>query len=211
MQKITITQALWERKNLKTRIATAVAKGKFVGTVEGSNLKPADKVFKTATDLQNRIKSDTDSVKGLIKRYHIIVGALLEHNSKTMVTIAGETMTKAQAIERRNSHQLELSFYEATKAQTDACVRTIGMLDIQLRRDIEARVLNNKTEQMNAEEVKKVQDEAESTLNGQRKAELFDPSKNYEGLEENMRRLETFINSIEIELNVSNASNFIEI
>ncbi|MGL5371990.1 MAG: hypothetical protein ACRDBF_13345, partial [Plesiomonas shigelloides] len=97
------------------------------------------------------------------------------------------------------------------QSQRAVALRDISNRETALKRDIEARVANNKTDNMDADEIKKVQEEAEATLVKQRQPHLFDPSKNAEGYDERMAKLQAFIDTIEVELNVVNATHSIEV
>ena len=211
MIQMTVTQALRERKVLKDRITSAIHEGVYVSVVEGESLKPSNKAYKTANDLVSQIQGSTDKVEALIKRYNHIVDALIRSNAITTVTVAGETMTVAAAIERRNSHSMTQMFLQTIGQQYAAVAREVDSKQRSLNVQIENRVANNKTESMDAAQVAQLVEDSKKVLEKEYLPQIFDPSKNAENLQVRRDRAEKFSDELETQLNIINATTMIEI
>lgn len=107
MAKKSVTRLLAERKALEARIRTATTVP-FIGMKKGdAKDQPVGYIGKTVAEVQTLLKSNLDKVRGLIAYHSRITTALVKSNAETEVTIAGETMTVAAAIERKTSIAFE--------------------------------------------------------------------------------------------------------
>lgn len=211
MVSITVTQGLRERKVLRDRISRSINEGVFVSVVEGEAKRPASKAYRDLESLKATIQSSTDSVNGLINRYNAIVDALIASNASTTVTIAGVSMTVAAAIERRNSFEMSLNFLNAIQNQHNRCVTEVNTKQVVLDRAIESRILNNKTDSMDAAQVQQVSLDAKTVLDRESKPEVYDPMKNAENLKGLRSEAEAFMDELETQLNIVNATTMISV
>ena len=106
MRKISITEALNELKLYDSKILKAITNAKLVGAAK----KFSDKVgvFKKE-DFEDRAKASYQSVTDLIANRNALKSAIVKSNAITEVTVNGKTMTVAEAIERKNSIDYDIS------------------------------------------------------------------------------------------------------
>src|SRR5690606_13391079 len=97
---LSIAGALVELKLLDKRIEKATGNGLFVSYKLGQNVP---KLFKNSEEMLTTIKASHQSVTALITRRNMIKSAIVVSNATTKVTIGDESMTVAEAIERKNS------------------------------------------------------------------------------------------------------------
>lgn len=123
--QMSITRGLAELKLLDKKIEKATQEGLFVSTAIGKN--PV-KGFKTTDEFEQNAKSAYQSVLALIARRQVIKSAIVKSNATTSVTIAGVSMTVAEAIEQKTSiihkqnllRKMNLDFHQANdRAETE--------------------------------------------------------------------------------------------
>jgi len=104
MAKMSVTRALAELKRLDDRIARAMGDGTFVSVTVGKEdkrkLLSGNDTVAVAT---GRIQSTMDSLDSMFKQRSAIKRAIVQSNAVTTVTLGGETLTVAEAIERKKS------------------------------------------------------------------------------------------------------------
>lgn len=107
MDKMTIHRGLAELKLLGNRITEAIESGSYFAGNKKSNKKI---LGKTIENYEKDIQASYDKVNSLIARRNAIKSAIVDTNAKTIVDIAGKSMSVAQAIERKNSIGYEEMF-----------------------------------------------------------------------------------------------------
>ncbi|GFN31472.1 hypothetical protein [Paenibacillus xylaniclasticus] len=98
--QISITRGLAELKTLDARIHKAIADTSFIGLTTG---KKTIVGYKDNREFEDKVKSNNQSISDLIKRRNIIKTAIVRSNAVTMVTVGRQSMTVAEAIERKAS------------------------------------------------------------------------------------------------------------
>lgn len=209
--QMTVTQALRERKILKDRISRATNEGIYLALVEGDAQRPVNKAFRTHEELSAKIQSSTDSVNGLIKRYHAIVDALISSNANTTVTVAGQTLTVAAAIERRTSNSMTKEFLVRIGVQQAGIVREMDSRSRILSQSIEARIAANKTDSMDATQVAQLAADSKAVLERESMPKIFDPANILAGYDKMRSDFDAFEDELETQLNIINATTMIEI
>ena len=209
--QMTVTQALRERKILKDRISRATNEGIYLALVEGDAQRPVNKAFRTHEELAAKIQSSTDSVNGLIKRYHAIVDALISSNANTTVTVAGQTLTVAAAIERRTSNSMTKEFLVRIGVQQAGIVREMDSRSRILSQSIEARIAANKTDSMDATQVAQLAADSKAVLERESMPKIFDPANILSGYDKMRSDFDAFEDELETQLNIINATTMIEI
>lgn len=118
MTQISITRALTEVKHLSDRISRALQEP-FVGIAKGQDNhkvcvnSPSASVEAVSTTLKSNLQSAID----LIARRELLKRAIIQSNAVTMVTIAGKTMSVAEAIEKKASVQFTKTFVQSLRNQ----------------------------------------------------------------------------------------------
>ncbi|MCA9487080.1 MAG: hypothetical protein H6500_00780 [Candidatus Woesearchaeota archaeon] len=104
MEEITLTQALAKLKTLDKRIEKSIEEAYFVELTHG---KKAVVGFASNKEFEQEAKSAYQKVNDLIDLRNKLKTAIVDANAKSTLTVAGENMTLAQAIERKNSIKYE--------------------------------------------------------------------------------------------------------
>jgi hypothetical protein len=107
MGKMTITRALAELKMLDKRINNAISSADFC-ILKKKGQKHID--GKEVADVQAIFKSNFDSIRDLIQYKQKLKGAVVQANATTLVKIAGNEYTIAQAIDLKNSLEYNKAF-----------------------------------------------------------------------------------------------------
>lgn len=103
--EISIARALTELKTLDARIQSKINSTSFIAGVKKSS-KKVNNVY-TREEYSREVKSNYDSIIDLIERRKAIKGAIVKSNAETKVIISGKEYSVADAIERKNSIQLD--------------------------------------------------------------------------------------------------------
>jgi len=149
--EMTLTRALTEIKMLDKRIQKILNDQKFLTYKIGNKLSG----YSSPDDFINEAKSSYNSVRDLIEDRKKIKAALVKANATNTITVAGETMTLAEAIERRNVVNYELDLLNVMQTQykniTDAIEReneraerrADSMLEKQISREAKTKTEEN--------------------------------------------------------------------
>lgn len=88
-QSISIHRALTLINKTQDRLNVLIQTGTFVSTVQGTERRPQDRSFKTVTELENRIQSDTDSLESALSLIPKLKTAIAAKNLETVVDFKG--------------------------------------------------------------------------------------------------------------------------
>ncbi|WP_341323381.1 hypothetical protein NSQ62_07875 [Solibacillus sp. FSL H8-0523] len=202
---LSIAGALVELKLLDKRIEKATNNALFVSIKQG---KDVPKLFKNIDEVNATIKASQQSVTDLIKRRNVIKSAIVVSNATTGVTIAGETMTVAEAIERKNSIEYDKALLFSYQRQLAASIKLVDKhnLDVMQRADMMVQTFlgNDKSKASEAESLR-------SNFLESHSASLVDPID----IKKIINNLELYIDNFEAEvdlvLSTSNAITYLEI
>jgi len=211
MTSISVTRALTEIKHLSDRISRASSEP-FIGIVKGKDTyktcvnSPSSSV-ETITDL---LKKNLQSVTDLIKRREELKRAVITSNAKTNVTIAGQQMTVAEAIEKKANIVFEQQLVQNMRNQFVTMRNKIDAENTKLYQEI-----NNAVQQAYGNEKGKVDEDQYNAVANPRLARselsFIDPSK----LEETIKSMETkiydFMSEVDFTLSESNSSTLISV
>lgn len=103
-ETMSIQQALNELKLLDKRINKGIDSLISATYIQNEKLP---KEYKNEEDFQNIAKANYASATALIARRNLIKGKIMNSNANTLVTIAGETMTVLEAIDRKTAINYE--------------------------------------------------------------------------------------------------------
>ena len=209
MATITVTDALAELTLLEKRILSAT------GALGDNTLIAIVKVEKVPTGFNSRQEHATKAraalqrVEDLISRRRIIKRAIVLSNASTMVTVANEEMTVAEAIEMKNFiHYYDgvLNIMQLAHKQTLKQFQ-VEQAKVQERLDKLALEVFGKNETVSSEEYQSL---ADSFL-AREGVELLDPTNLAEELERRQGFIEEFTSTVDRVLSISNARTMIEI
>ena len=208
MRKISITEALNELKLYDSKINKAITNAKLVGATK----KSSDKVgVVKKEEFEERAKASYQSVTDLIANRNALKSAIVKSNAVTEVTINGKVMTVAEAIERKNSIDYDVTLLNEMKKQYVTATDTVNK---------ENKKVDNKVDELISTLVgkdtdKKIDKDAveaiEKPYREKNEFELIDPI----GIFNEMLKLEAdidgFQSNCDTSLVLSNATTFIEI
>lgn len=129
MTAISITRALAEIKSLNDRIEKGTRQAVFATvTVGGKTTNGQD--LQTANNL---MRSNLQSVQGLIARRQAVKGAIIRSNAVTTVTINGVEMSVAEAIERKGSIDKERALMSVLQQQLGQVRSVVERNNVQMQ------------------------------------------------------------------------------
>lgn len=204
---MTIHAALGEIKKLKQRIDKNISNAVFIGNMK----KSADTVNNYAynkEDFKNIVKSNYTSINDLIKELNAIKGAITLSNATTELEIGAETMTVAEAINRKEYIEYDKRLLERMKYQYGSIIATTT------RRNEE--VEHNLNEQITALIGKdsKAKDNLTGFMEQYRNSnswENIDPLNLKEVIDSLEEKIYNFETNVDVALSVSNAITTITI
>lgn len=203
---MSIHRALAELKTLNDRIEKSIREADFIAT----DRKSAQKVNGLSIeDYEKTIQAGFDKVASLIERRNAIKDAVVQSNAVTQVTVAGEAMTVAKAIERKTSIQLEESLLAAMVTARRTAINRLSMENETLTPRLESYL----TEILGKKENAKKEEVELHTKSFMERNEfvLIDPlhlNKRIEQLEETISNFKTEVDAV---LSESNAVTHITI
>lgn len=198
MVNYSITRALVELKNLDKRIQGQIDKGVYV-SFRGQFHRPSNGIENAQASFQ--------SVNDLIELRKRIKSAIVKSNATTKVTICGQEMTVAEAIETKSSIKHKKALLGVLKTQYGEAVRNVEMINARTRQELEKKSTrdNDKDkQQMSLEEFSKQYMEMHGV-------ELFDPIKIGQRVEELEAYITGFEKEVDYVLSEKNATTMIEV
>lgn len=205
-KRMTIHRALTELKTLDTRINKATNEA----VVVFANRKANDKINGIALDeYKKAMQASHDKVVSLINYRNRLKSAIVQSNAETKVTVAGEEMTVAQAIERKDSISYDEALLYVLQRQYRESINKVARENDSLPGKLEAYLVNilGSKEKQSEDEVKLHTE----TFMKRNEFELVDPINIVKVIEELENRINEFKSEVDAVLSESNATNFIEI
>ena len=207
-RKISVTEALKELKLYDSKIAKAINASGFVGAKK----KSVDKVGvqKTSTFI-DKAKSDYQSILDLISNRAAIKAAIVQSNANTVVEIAGNKYTVAQAIERKNSIEYEKLLLDEMKSQWMSSTTTIDRenkkVDAQVDKMLEAFLGKDSDKKVSETDLSVISDQ----YRNKNEWELVDPLDLYTKMTALEAQIDAFEADVDIRLSISNSITYIEV
>lgn len=124
MVKMSIQEGLNELNTLEKRIQKSLSKRLRFGAVVIGNKTVNG--YNNNKDFEDDVQSTYDSIRALINRRTLIKRAIVKKNAEVPVTIGKETMTLAEAIERKNSIQYEEHLLHEMEKQYTFLMNDLG-------------------------------------------------------------------------------------
>ena len=207
MEKMTITRALVEKKRLEERIERALREFRPTVILVGNSI-PAG--FQSVEAFKEHVKGKYDSLKDMIDRRCKIVQKIAQSNATTKVTVNGQEMTVAEALEKKN-------FYKATGKNVLTTFQTVYAssknkfeqveANEKSKADQEFEKLIGRDKSVKEEEMRAVRE----TIDKNHKVTLVDPIEIGKVYEEMSEKNTKFLEDVDIALTESNSKTEIEI
>lgn len=209
MAVITVTDALAELTLLQKRIDSAtktLQNGALITVVEVSKIPTG---FRSREEYEVSARAALQRVNALIERRRLIKRAIVLANALTRVTVAGQEMTVAEAIEMKNFiayYETVLSTMESAYNQTRNQYEK-AQAKVKERLDKLALEVLGKNEAVNSEQYQALTD----SFMAREGVELLDPTNIAREIERRQEFIEDFKSSVDRVLSISNARTNIEI
>lgn len=208
MRTISITEALNELKLYDARIRKAISNIKLVGAAK----KSSDKVGIVSKDTFNeRAKADYQSVTDLMANRNALKSAIVRANAVTDVTIAGKTMTRAEAIERKNSIEYEESLLLEMKRQYATTMDSVNKDNKKVDSKVDELITTLVGRDSDKKLSKEDQEAVEKPYREKNEFEFIDPIGIYDEMLALESDIDGFKSEVDTVLVLSNATSFIEV
>lgn len=208
MRKISITEALNELKLYDSKINKAIANAKLASAAK----KSSDKVGVVKKDeFEERAKASYQSVTDLIANRNALKSAIVKSNAVTEVTINGKTMTVAEAIERKNSIDYDVTLLNEMKRQYVAATDTVNKENKKVDNKVDELLSTLIGKDSDKKISKEDQEAIEKPYREKNEYEFIDPIGIYDKILELETDIDGFNSEVDTRLVLSNATSFIEI
>lgn len=205
--KMTLARALAEIKLLNSKIEKNIGRLQLVATktgkkdiVNGSNEK--------VVDFNENAKSNYQSTLDLIKRRNFIKSKLTQANAITTISIGQDSYTIAEAIDRKNSIQIEKTLLDKMKSNLNLQIKNMNTandkMEADINRMVETKMGADKSKAEDVADLKRIFRESDTTT-------LVDPLDLKVKIEDLEKSIENFELNIDFTLSEANAINYIEI
>ena len=209
MATITVTDALAELTLLEKRITSATAalgNNALITVVEVEKVPPG---FRNRQEYETKARAALQRVDDLIARRRTIKRAIVLSNASTIVTVANEEMTVAEAIEMKHFieyYQVVLGTMQTAHKQTLKQYQ-VSQAKIKERLDKLALEVLGKNESVGSDKYQSLADD----FLAREGVELLDPTNLAEELERRQNFIEEFTSTVDRVLSISNARTMIEV
>ena len=206
MESKSITRALVELKTLDSRIRKKIDDDKFIGISIGDRPVAG---FESNEEAEKSFQSNFKSVTDLIRYRGKLKSSIIRSNAVTTVTINGNEMTVAEAIERKNSIQLERDFLLVLSKWFQTHIKAVenNTQNIDIVVKSMATELAGRGSKLKDEDIKRLQDIAVKS----QKAELVDPNKLQDVTAKMREDIDEFMKEVDVVLSESNTKTIIEV
>lgn len=205
-KKISLHRALSELKMLTERIDAATKNVVLVRANRKSNEKIDGMPIE---EFQKDMQSSYDKVISLIAYRNRLKALVVASNAQTTVKIGTVTMTVAEAIERKQSIQMEKEVVEKLRRQYHRAITQVTEANEALPEKLETYLINilGSKEKQSQDEVKLHTE----TFMKRNEYELIDPMNVKKIIETLTGQIEEFESDVDAVLSESNAITFIEV
>lgn len=204
--EITITRALAELKLLDKRIQRSINDSVLAGYTVGKKIMTG---FNSVEEIEQRAKSDYQSIQDLIKRRNDIKAAIVVSNATTRVEIAGNTMTVAEAIERKSSIDYDKMLLNRLRSTYSSIVNQVDRVneEVKNRLDRQLEVLYGKEGKSKAIE----NEELTKAFKEDNEAKMIDSLNLKNRIEKLTKDIEDFETEVDFVLSESNTITRIDV
>lgn len=208
MRKITITEALNELKLYDAKIDKAINNCTLVNAGKKSSSMLGHMSKETFI---NKAKADYQSINDLIKNRDEMKKAIVLSNATTEVTVNGETMTVAAAIEKKSSIEYLKDLLRDMKSQysiaTNLMEKNNTKMEAQIDKMLEGFVGKDSDKKLSKEDFANISDPYRTA----NEFELVDPLD----IATKITELETYImgfeSNVDTCLSISNSITYVEV
>lgn len=208
---MSVTRALAELKRLDDRIDRSMAESLFVTVTVGKEDKRKLLQGNDSVQVaQSRIQSNMDSMDSMFKQRAAIKRALVQSNATTTVQLGGETLTVAEAIERKKSIEQKRKLVAFMQRQlvsaNNAVVQQNAKVEAQIETNL-ATIYGNDKGKVDAS----MFDAIAKPQRDQKEAALLDPLKIADRISALQEEISLVDTELDFTLSEANAKTEIEV
>lgn len=206
MEKLTIHRALSELKLIVAKIEKGIKDIVPSGTQQTNRL--VNGVYEKVK-FEDNAKSSFQSVTDLIDRKNKIKSAIVKANGVTIITVAGEQMTIADAINLKSVVEVRKKFIDHLRRSHNTAKATVE----QHNAKVDANALQLAASALQKQNVKIGDDDVQKVIAPYveaNKAVLIDPLNIEDKVKEMEEKLSAFESEVDAVLSEANAVTFIE-
>jgi hypothetical protein len=208
MSEISVTRGLVKLKTLSRQIERMFGDGSpIVGVIVGE--KPPTN-FNSAEDFKVKAKSAFDSLTDLIKFRSDLKSAIVKSNAYTTVQVGNTTMTVAEAIERKQSIEIDKRFLTMLRNQYSNCQNTVDTENEDIDRQLE-RLVESSFGGKDKRVEKSDYDNIAKPFLAANERKLIDPLGIKAIIDKMMAMIDDFLENVDVALSESNAKTMINI
>lgn len=207
--KITINKALTDLKLLDKKIEKLECSIQCVGLKSNSSEK-IEKSLKTVKDFQNSAIADYQKLIDLIARYNKLKNLITISNAITQVKIGKETMTVAEAINKKYTIGYEKNLLETLIRQYSEVKTLYENKMVKTNDRLDKEVVGVFGKEGKTTDTKNIEAFKTAFLN-RNGYEIIDPLDIDKKIKEMTEKIDDFESNIDNALSVSNATTYIEI
>lgn len=199
---MTVARALTELKLLDKRIRKETNNLEPVVAVKNSSEK-IDGVL-TKQEFAEETKSSYQKVTDLIDRRNKVKSAIVDSNSKTTVNVSGKKMTRAEAIERKNSIDYEIGLLDRLKSTYYSAVTDQEARNAEVDRRLHSLLESSLSGESNSKSSEDDIDNISKPFIRQNEVVLLDPLDIKDKIEELEEDIDGFMSEVDFVLSESN-------
>ena len=203
MKTITITEALRELSLYDDKINKAFVGKDFVFVVKTANSTQIKK------ELKKKATAGYESLVALINNRDKIKSAVIQSNATTEIKINGETMTVAEAIDKKHSIEYKQKLLTRLVNNLEMAELRVKSLDEAIDNEVDdmlKRIAGSDAVDVN--EKRKVLEQAYRDTHA---CEVYDPINAKKKIDELKDEIDGFLKEVDVALSLSNATTTIDI
>ena len=203
MKQITVTEALRELSLYDEKISKAMEMKMFIALAKEADKEEADE------KLGKEFNANYASITDVIENRKKIKSALIQSNAVTEVTINGEKMTVAEAIDQKNSMFYRKNLLDKLKSQYRGALSQKESYDRKMESEIDNML--SKIASSEAADVKEKREVIEEAYKANHAYVIIDPLDLKTKIEELEASIEGFEKDVDVALALSNAQTIITV
>lgn len=206
-ETLTLTKALVELKLLSKRIKKRLDTLEPVAVKKGTKFEAS---VKSQAEFELDTKASWQALHDLMARRRKIKTALVMANASTNVEIAGEKMTIAEAIERKNMLDVEREIAHRTRYKLVAAQGKVDQHNLEVEGKL-LKLLEATYAKRESQLSKEGYDRIAKPFQESNEAKLVDPLNCEKTVQEMEERIEQFFAEVDVCLSIANARTEITI
>ena len=206
--QISVTRGLVKLKTLAKQIERMFGEGDQIVGVSVGGKPPTN--FNSPEDFKTKAKSSFDSLTDLIKFRSNLKSTIVKSNANTTVQVGNVAMTVAEAIERKQSIEIDKMFLTMLRNQYSNCQNTVDTENEDIDRQLE-RLVESSFGGKDKRVEKSDYDNIAKPFLAANERKLIDPLGIKAIIDKMALEIDDFLENVDVALSESNAKTMINI